>query len=98
MKKGELCYLSPRLGAPFKHMAGAPCVIVAFNAGAGGRYTEVRLIGEAKKGTTWLFYPNEVLRENRPWMRRHIRAIVNAQKELERIAEKMQKFAETIDD
>lgn len=95
-RKGELCYLSPTLGAPFKDMAGASCVITALNAGAGGRYTEVRVIGETKKDTTWIFHPGEVHRENRPWMRRHVRAIVNAQKELERIAERMRRFANQI--
>lgn len=97
MKNGELCFLDIHLGSPFCAFAGAPCVLVRRNAGAAGAYTEVRLIGEKEKGNkTWLFHPAQVHRENRPWMRRHVRAIVNAQKELALIADKMNRWATTI--
>ncbi len=96
MNIGNLCYLDVKLGHPFKKFSGAPCVLTAKGVGQGQRYVQVRLINGKKTEDTLIMHPGEVHRENRPWMRRHLRAIVNAQKELERIADKMRRFSETL--
>lgn len=98
LKKGDLIYLK-NVGFPFdqngdkqESWEGASCVVLATNAGHGGSYIQVKPLIPVKAGsigpmTDGLFYPEQCIREDRPWLKKHLKDIVKLREQLNTLAD-----------
>lgn len=98
MKVGELVYLKD-VGFPYdqegnghESWEGVSCVVTAVNASAMKNMIEVEPFFPVKCGhghtpmTSCLFHTNQVKREDRPWLRKHLRDIMKLKKALRKAA------------
>jgi hypothetical protein len=102
LRVGELVYLK-NVGYPFDNTAdggesweGASCIVTELNAGANKQMVTVEpLIPIRIRGNNrefmkdCLFYPSQVIRENRPWLKKHLKSLIESKKELIALSEKL---------
>ena len=102
LRVGELVYLK-NVGFPFNRTdngneswEGASCRVINPTAGVGGQYVEVETLipikTERATMSVCLFDPTYVIRENRPWLRKHLKEILGLKKKLLDVAT----FADTL--
>ena len=96
---GELVYLR-NVGYPFdrtddghESWEGASCTVTRLNTGAGNAYIEVRPLipirirSNGEVMTHCLFRPDQIVRESRPWLRKHLRALIRVRDQLSSLRE-----------
>jgi hypothetical protein len=93
LKVGDLVYLK-NVGFPYNRsddghesFEGASCVILSVNAGARKDMIDVRFlfpmrVDHGKMMNDCLFFPECVIKENRPWLKKHVRRIINFKKQI----------------
>lgn len=97
LKKGDLIYLK-NVGFPFNRTdggyeswEGASCTVLSAKAGHGGSYILVRPILPINGGfdpiPEGLFHPEQCVRENRPWLKKHLKDIVKLREQLNTLAD-----------
>lgn len=97
LKKGDLIYLK-NVGFPFtrtdggyESWEGASCTVLSPKAGYGGSYILVRPILPVNSGlepiAECLFHPEQCARENRPWLKKHLKDIVKLRTQLNTLAD-----------
>lgn len=106
MKVGELVY-TKNVGFPFdrtddghESWEGVSCIVTALNVGASKDMVEVQPLFAVKCGhghtpmTSCLFHPNQVKREDRPWLKKHLRDIMKLKNVLRKAALEAQEIDE----
>ena len=95
LKVGDLVYVTP--GFPFNDWNGLSATILELNAGYGGKYVRVQPIipmPSVNGKMNWaLFHSEDIHRENRLWLKKHLKDILKLRSKLKEIAE----FAGTLD-
>jgi hypothetical protein len=103
---GELVYLKD-VGYPFdrtddggESWEGASCVVTELNSGFTHDMITVELLFPIKCGpgrgimTGCLFYPSQVVKENRPWLKKHLEQIFESKKKLLMVAREVNALLE----
>ncbi len=95
-RKGELVYVTP--GAPYHGWDGMSATVLEINAGDRKQYIRIKTIVPMPDGiggtmSDALFLPDDVHRENRPWLRKYLKNIVKLREKLKEVA----KFASTLE-
>lgn len=98
LKKGDLICLK-NVGFPFNRTdggyeswEGASCIVLAVPAGAYNRCVQVAPLIPIKNGgegamEDCLFHPEQCARENRPWLKKHLKDIVKLRTQLNTLAD-----------
>jgi hypothetical protein len=90
LRAGELVFLK-NVGFPFNKpeysWEGASCVVIDPEAGDGKAYVKVApLLPMICENRTvmkdCLFHPDTVIRENRPWLKKHLKQVIALRKKL----------------
>ena len=104
LKVGELIYLK-NVGFPYDgngtggydSMEGSSAIVKNLNAGANHRMVEVEFllpIKSKERGhppfVTCLFHPESCIVENRPWLRKYLKALIESKQTLIRLAKHIQ--------
>lgn len=111
MRIGELVYLKS-VGYPFNRTddgheswEGVSAVVTDTHAGATKDYIEVEPLFPVRCGSghppmrSCLFHPHQVKREDRPWLRKHLRDIMklkNALRKAALVAEEIDEVTQTV--
>lgn len=98
MKVGDIVYLK-NVGYPYdrtdsghESWEGVSCTVTNTKAGSGGAYIEVAPFFPMRSGhghppmKSCLFYPSQVQKEDRPWLKKHLEDILALKKSLRRAA------------
>jgi hypothetical protein len=102
LKVGDLCYLKD-IGFPYdsthdggESWEGASCVVRVLNAGLRKNLVDVELLlpirtqnGRIMHGS--IFHQESVLKEDRPWLKKHVRQIL-------KMKTKLREFTETVEE
>lgn len=104
LKVGDIVYLK-NVGFPYNRTdngmdswEGASCVVEATNTGVKNAYISVRPIlplraDHGHKMSMALFSPEHVIREDRPWLKKHLKEVLALKRKLIEVA----RFAATVD-
>jgi len=83
-KKGDLVYLK-NVGFPFdkpeeprENFEGASCTVLGYING----YVNVKPLILTGSKEDWLFDESNIEKENRPWLKHHLKALLKARKQL----------------
>lgn len=89
-REGEIVWIDDP-GVPYQDWNGASCIVENPKAGDRGRYVAVRLaIPFPPSGSfTALFHSDDVKRETRPWLKKHLRKFITLRDGLLKTAERI---------
>ena len=108
VKVGELVYLK-NVGFPFdrtddggESWEGASCIVTELNSGFCKDMVTVKPLVPIKLGNgetmkSCLFHPESVVKENRPWLKKHLKDIFTMKKALLDLSSTIQKQLEKSD-
>ena len=96
LKIGELVFLK-NVGFPYNKVTrgqdtweGVSGIITALNVGHNKQYVEVTPLLPMKTEhgpmSSLVFWPDQVVRENRPWLKKHLKDILKLKRKLKQLA------------
>jgi len=88
LKVGDLVYTKD-VGYPFNRTdngneswEGVSCIVIATNVGRNGEYISVEALFPIRHMKTCVFFPEQVIKEDRIWLKNNLKKIMSFKKKL----------------